>query len=89
MDGYSPQEVRAWVTASCDAQGLPVVVTDPATLARVAALLGSGSGNGAQPGVPRALAPRAPARPSRLGYLHPPQGLDAGGIDPPCTRAAG
>ena len=34
------RELAAWVTASCSAQGVPVKVTDPATVARVALLLG-------------------------------------------------
>ena len=35
-----PPEVRAWVERSCAAQGLRVKVTDPAAVARVAALVG-------------------------------------------------
>jgi hypothetical protein len=32
-------EFTAWLTASCQRQALPVTITDPATLATVAALL--------------------------------------------------
>ena len=32
-------EFTAWLTASCQRQALPVTITDPATLAAVAALL--------------------------------------------------
>ena len=32
-------EFTAWLTASCQRQGLPVAVSDPTTLAAVAALL--------------------------------------------------
>jgi len=35
----TPQMVRAWVERTCAAQGVPVVVTDPVTIAKVAALL--------------------------------------------------
>ncbi len=34
-----PDELAAWVAASCAAQGLQVKVTDPATLRRVSVLL--------------------------------------------------
>jgi hypothetical protein len=33
------EEFMAWLTASCERQGLPVTVTDAATLAAIAALL--------------------------------------------------
>lgn len=36
----TPAQVRAWVAASCAAQGVAVVVTDPAVIADVVALLG-------------------------------------------------
>jgi hypothetical protein len=35
----SPDELAAWVAASCATQGLQVKVTDPATLRRVGVLL--------------------------------------------------
>jgi hypothetical protein len=34
-------EFIAWLTASCERQGLPVTVTDPAVIARIATLLGT------------------------------------------------
>lgn len=39
--GLTFGDVRDWVAASCAAQGLPVLVTDPATVATVGALLGA------------------------------------------------
>ncbi|ORB48048.1 hypothetical protein [Mycobacterium persicum] len=33
-------EFIAWLTASCERQNLPVTVTDPAVIARIATLLG-------------------------------------------------
>lgn len=32
--------LRAWLAASCAAQGVPIVVSDPAVVAQVAALMG-------------------------------------------------
>ena len=40
MAGLALDEVRAWVEASCAAQGLPVAVTESETLRKVATLLG-------------------------------------------------
>ena len=37
--GPSPDRVRAWLEASCAAQGVPVVVTDALVLARVAEVI--------------------------------------------------
>lgn len=37
--GVSPEAVAAWLSASCAEQGVPVVITDPRVLAKVAALL--------------------------------------------------
>jgi hypothetical protein len=37
--GVSPEVVAAWLRASCAEQGVPVRVTDPQVLGRVAALL--------------------------------------------------
>lgn len=36
------EEVVAWLEASCKAQGVPVKVTDPIVLARVAVLFNAG-----------------------------------------------
>jgi hypothetical protein len=46
MSGISDAEVREWLRASCVAQGVANVVTDPATLAAVAMLL---TGQGGRP----------------------------------------
>lgn len=37
-----PEAVRAWLEASCAAQGIGVKLTDPAVLTKVAVLLGAG-----------------------------------------------
>lgn len=42
----NPVDLAAWVARSCEAQGVPVKVTDPVTLRDVVVLLG-GSGGGA------------------------------------------
>jgi hypothetical protein len=36
-------EVRAWLQATCERQGIPLLVRDPLALARIGALLGGGS----------------------------------------------
>lgn len=38
-DQQSREEFIAWLTASCERQGLPVAVTDATTLAAIATLL--------------------------------------------------
>jgi hypothetical protein len=40
----SREELAAWLAASCAEQGVPIQVTDPQTLAKVAALLAPGGG---------------------------------------------
>ena len=42
LSHLSEDELAAWVTASCAAQGVPVKVTDPTVVRRVGALLGAG-----------------------------------------------
>lgn len=37
--------VRAWLEESCAAQGVPVLITDPLTVAQVALLFGGPRGN--------------------------------------------
>lgn len=39
----APDQVRAWVEATCAAQGLAVGVTDSVVIGKVAALLGRGA----------------------------------------------
>jgi hypothetical protein len=36
--GFTREQVTAWVSASCARQGVPVVVTDPAVVASVVVL---------------------------------------------------
>jgi hypothetical protein len=36
---FTREQVAAWVKASCDRQGVPLVVTDPSVVADVAVLL--------------------------------------------------
>lgn len=46
----TPDEVAAWVIASCAAQGVPVKVTDVTVVRRVGVLLGAtGDGSRAHP----------------------------------------
>ena len=52
--GLTPDELAAFVQRSCEAQGVPVKVTDARLLDDVAALLAAGTGGS-----------RAPARPAR------------------------
>lgn len=40
--GLTLDQVRAWVEQTCAAQGVPVVVSDPAVVSRVGVLLGPG-----------------------------------------------
>lgn len=42
LSGVPPERLRAWVEASTRAQGLPVHVSDPATIQAVRALLAGG-----------------------------------------------
>lgn len=39
MAGLTPEQVREWVVASCERQGVPVAVSDAATVHRVVVLL--------------------------------------------------
>lgn len=39
--GLTLDQVREWVEASCTAQGVPVLVSDPGVVARVGVLLGA------------------------------------------------
>lgn len=66
----TPEQIRAWVDRSCTAQQVPVTVTDPATLARIGALLG-------RDGCAAAEGRAAPAP-----GLQPPDRTDAVGIEP-------
>ena len=66
--------VRAWLEASCAAQGVPVGVTNPAVVALVGVLLRGGVQRDERG------APDAAHRPSQL-----PAGNDTGRVDRPCS----
>jgi hypothetical protein len=72
MKGVSDAEVWAWLHASCAAQGVPEVVSDPATVGAVAVLLTGRAG-----GPPGSAA--GARRAGRAPRLQPPVGLDSGG----------
>lgn len=57
MAWIDPDELRAYVEASCLAQGVPVKVCDPETLARLVVLLGGVAPVGPEP-------PRRSGRPA-------------------------
>ena len=63
--GWSDEVVQSWLERSCAAQGVPVRVTDPLTIARVAALLGC----------------QAPTRASQGRELQAPDRLDPSRVD--------
>lgn len=44
LDSWPSDVVASWVTASCAAQGVPVKIADPLTIARVRTLLGGADG---------------------------------------------
>ena len=67
----TPEEVAAWLAASCAEQGLSVVVTDPHVLADVATLL-------AAQAVPGSARSAGRGRP--VGASDPPDGSDPGGV---------
>lgn len=46
--GFTTAQVEAWVKASCERQGLPVVVSDPVVVARVVVLLTGREAQGAR-----------------------------------------
>lgn len=84
-DSWSAEVVAAWVTASCEAQGVPVKITDALVLRDVEALLGaSGPASlaaraergGRQA---RARTPRTAA--ARRSRSESPDGLHARGLD--------
>ena len=68
------REVVAWVAASCAAQGVPLHITDPVTLAQVGTLLMPAAGLGA---------PR-PAAKTGLASNHP-QGFNPVRVEPSAT----
>lgn len=44
MADYDRDQFTAWLTASCQRQGVPVAITDPAVITQVTALLGASTG---------------------------------------------
>lgn len=58
--GLSGEALAAWVEASCEAQGVPVKVTDAGAVDRVVVLLGGGVGGRAQPALPAPAASELP-----------------------------
>ena len=70
MAGVTPEQVRAWVEASCAEQGVEVAVSDPATVVRIVVLLGG-------PG--RAAADR---RAAARAALQPPDRTHSVGVEP-------
>jgi hypothetical protein len=76
----SPEQVAAWLAASCAEQGLSVVVTDPHVLADVAALLATR----AVPGSARSAGRGRPVVPS-----DPPDGPDSAGVQGSTAGLAG
>jgi hypothetical protein len=75
------EAVRAWLEASCIAQGVPVVVTDAAVLSQVAVLV-SGRGGRRTRQAQRAPVPHPPRS-------EPPVGLHAGRVQAARTWSAG
>lgn len=75
------EAVRAWLEASCIAQGVPVVVTDAAVLSQIAVLV-SGRGGRRTRQAQRAPVPHPPGS-------EPPVGLHAGRVQAARTRSAG
>ncbi len=82
------EAARAWVVASCQAQGVPVLVTDLRVLASVAGLVsGRGTGTAGAPRGPRAGAERGWSAP-RPGSDFP-DGLHAVGVEGPGSGDSG
>jgi len=73
--------VRAWLEASCIAQGVPVVVTDAVVLSQVAVLV-SGRGGRRTRQAQRAPVPHTPGS-------EPPVGLHAGRVQAARTGSPG
>lgn len=75
------EAVRAWLEASCVAQGVPVVVTDAVVLSQVAVLV-SGRGGRRTRQAQRAPVPHTPGS-------EPPVWLHAGRVQAARTGSAG
>jgi hypothetical protein len=76
LSHFTEAEIAAWVASSCQAQGVPVKVTDPAIIRQVGVLLGSAP--------ERAGAQARSARTRPLGVeSEAPLDVDAGGVKGP------
>jgi len=90
--GFTTEEVKRWVEASCAAQGVPVKVTDRLVVRRVGMLLGAGSEALGRADAGRAQAAPAAARPAAArpadwaGALQLPDRLHAGGVEAAGTQ---
>lgn len=83
LSHLTPDEVAAFVAASCAAQGVAVKVSDPSVVRRVGALLGA-------PGPGRARTRGAGARGTGTGATSvPPHDLDPGRVQRHDPRGAG
>jgi hypothetical protein len=61
MVPFDPLEVAAWVARTCQAQGVPVFVSDPGVLSQVRRVVGAGGpGAGPHRGALRPVAPTPP-----------------------------
>lgn len=69
---HESPEFIAWLTASCERNNVPVTVTDPAVIARIATLLGAGRPARSTPrtrrrGYPRPIStPKTPEAPEAI-----------------------
>jgi len=92
---FSDDQVRDWVNASCQAQGVPVKVTDALVVRRVGTLLGAGSegaglGGGGAAHAAAAARTRSTARPARaVCASEPPKRVDAGRVEASGTGHSG
>jgi hypothetical protein len=83
MGRLTPDEIAAWVTESCVAQGIPVQICDPHVIQRVAVLMGRT--------VEGSRARLRSTRPAPDLHLpsNPPHGLNAGGVKTARTGGSG
>ncbi|WP_165612088.1 hypothetical protein [Mycobacteroides chelonae] len=49
MADYDRAEFTAWLLASCERQGVPVTITDPAAITQIVALMGNPSKRSPKP----------------------------------------
>lgn len=49
MADYDRAEFTAWLLASCERQGVPVTISDPAVITQVVTLLGAGASQARRP----------------------------------------